>query len=67
MYMRDPKRIPEVLAELERYWEKRPDLRFFQLLSSIPLDNAPKDLFFYEDDKFLERLKFLNEERKADG
>ena len=58
--MRDVKRIPKILNELEKYWTQYPDLRFFQMLSSLRLDNAPKDLFFYEDDDFLEKLKDIN-------
>ena len=30
--MRDPDRIPEILAAIEREWKKTPDLRLGQLL-----------------------------------
>ena len=33
--MRDPERIKKVLAEIEKIWEKYPDLRFGQLIGGI--------------------------------
>lgn len=56
--MRDPKRIPEVLEELRKLWEKYPDLRFGQLLVNLPFKSDP---FFMEDDemiKFLKNIEF---------
>ena len=53
--MRDPKRIPKVLAELQKLWEQYPDLRLGQLLVNLPFDGDP---FFIEDD---EMIKFLQE------
>lgn len=60
--MRKPERIPEVLSEVERIWKTVPDYRFFQLVdllvhlcaSEIGLE---KDLFYLEDERFLEWLK----------
>jgi len=54
--MRDPKRIPKFLKELEVYWEKVPDWRFGQLISNV-FGNCNKDPFFYEEDEMLELFK----------
>ena len=62
--MRNPKRIPVILNELKNYWEKYPDMRFFQMLISLPLENATNDLFFYEDDQLLKSLENVNKENK---
>ncbi len=43
--MRNPKRIPYVLRELEKIWEKYPDYRLGQLIFNI----AGRDPFFIED------------------
>ena len=60
--MRNPARIPIILAELEKIWKEVPDERFWQFLmnlsSRIGIDRDP---FFIEDDKALEQLKELNE------
>lgn len=47
--MRNPARIPKVLAEVQRLWEKHPDLRLTQLLLNVGEYNT-------EDDVLLERL-----------
>lgn len=53
--MRDPKRIPEILKEIERIWNKNPDLRLVQLLLNVMTPfNAP---YCMEDDKLLKKLK----------
>ncbi len=62
--MRNPKRIPVILNELKNYWEKHPDMRFFQMLISLPLENATNDLFFYKDDQLLKSLENVNKENK---
>jgi hypothetical protein len=39
--MRDPARIKTLLTEIEKYWNKFPDLRLFQLLENlIPQDQV---------------------------
>ena len=43
--MRDPYRIPFVLRELQRLWEKHPDWRLGQLVFNIP----GRDPFHIED------------------
>ena len=62
--MRDPKRIDEITQLLNEVWHKYPDLRFWQLLGTIPLHKVTnaQDLFYVEDDKTAEALeKMLNE------
>jgi len=46
--MRDPERIPKVMAGLQELWEQLPDLRLGQLLT-ILCGNA--DTFHIEDDE----------------
>lgn len=62
--MRDPKRIDEVTAKLNELWHKYPDLRFWQLLSVIPMHEATKthDLFFVEDNITMKALDKAIEE-----
>lgn len=48
--MRDEERIARIAEKLAKVWELEPDLRFFQLLSAIPLKDVCGDLFYYEDD-----------------
>lgn len=61
--MRDIKRIPVILDYLKEYWERYPDLRFFQMLSSIQLKDPIPDLFYYEDDKLIKSLEELSHEK----
>lgn len=52
--MRDPKRIPRMIKELEKQWERFPDWRFTQLIFNVfgGLFNTTEPRFFYfEDDK----------------
>ena len=55
--MRDPKRIPKLLAVLQEYWEKCPDLRFGQLIENLKSFSGKLDLFYVEDDEFEKILK----------
>ncbi len=43
--MREPERIPRIMAKLQKLWEKYPELRFFQLINVT-------ELFYLEDDDF---------------
>lgn len=55
--MRDPKRIGVILDLLGQYWTMDAgtmDLRLGQLLFSLKLSG---DLFYVEDDKFIEALE----------
>jgi hypothetical protein len=51
--MRDPGRIPEVLAEIERVWKDYPDMRLGQLIVNV---TGISDPYFVENDKLLECL-----------
>lgn len=51
--MRDPARIPQMLAVLEVAWEDNPDLRLGQLLGNLDVG------YFTEDDETLTRLEGL--------
>lgn len=55
--MRDPKRIPEFLAVLQKCWEKVPDWRFGQLVENFKRFSGKADLFYIEDDDFEKLLK----------
>lgn len=57
--MRDINRIDPFLEEIGEAWKKHPDQRFGQFMSNILGEMALKhgDLFFWEDDKFLEYMK----------
>lgn len=33
--MRDPKRIPIILGELQKFWESNPDWRFGQIMFNL--------------------------------
>jgi hypothetical protein len=51
--VRDPSRIPMLLAALERRWGDQPDQRLGQLLMNV---SRGHDLFALEDDRFLALL-----------
>lgn len=49
--MRDPTRIPRILAKLQAYWEANPDVRLGQIVMSL----APTTIdMFYAEDEVLE-------------
>lgn len=58
--MRDPDRIPMILAAIERRWAEEPDTRLGQLLWNLYRDldpeAGPSPLFNLEDGKLLELL-----------
>lgn len=56
--MRDPARIDGVLKEIKTFWELVPDWRFNQLMSNIQKMYGD-DMFFVEDDVFVDFLKEL--------
>lgn len=59
--MRNPNRIPNVLAAIKIIWEQYPDWRFGQLLENLKGYLDTKDMFYIEDDKFIESIQnFLN-------
>ena len=55
--MRDPARIPTVLADLQRAWLKHPDWRLGQLIENAKDRNRPT--FYIEDDLLLAGLQQL--------
>lgn len=62
--MRDPERIEEVLQAISDAWHKVPDWRFGQFICNLQLAET-NDLFYVEDDKFIELLeKYFNIEHK---
>lgn len=54
--MRDPNRIPEVLAILQQGWEKVPNWRLGQLIENLKRFIGVDDLFYIEDDKTIEEM-----------
>lgn len=46
---RDPARIDEILADLEKIWKRYPDMRFYQLLACFESEYNKKDKFYVED------------------
>lgn len=54
--MRDPNRIPEVLAILQQGWEKVPDWRLGQLIENLKRYIGIDDLFYIEDDELIEKI-----------
>ena len=60
--MRDPKRIPEMLKELEEFWKQVPDWRLGQVISNFSYEiTGNNDPFYTEDKDLLELLKQKNE------
>lgn len=57
--MRDINRIHPIMKEFEKFWEKNPDLRFWQLISMLQNGN---DRFYVEDDVTFKLFKELNKE-----
>ena len=59
--MRDGKRIPEVLKELEKFWKQNPDLRLGQIIANLNYEIMENnDLFYIEDTDLLELLRQKN-------
>ena len=60
--MRDPKRIPEMLKEIEDFWKQVPDWRLGQVISNFSYEmTGNNDPFYIEDKDLLELLKQKNE------
>lgn len=57
--MRDKKRIPDILARLEKVWEKYPDLRLGQLIVNV-VDDASL-LYMLEDNELIEGIEKVYE------
>lgn len=66
---RDPKRIDNVIHELEQFWRKHPDWRLGQIVCNALayayvyayfLNASLEDVFYMEDDNFLLGLKDMS-------
>lgn len=64
--MRDPKRIPKVLAEVERLWKKHPDIRLGQFFLNLSEGNSGA-MYYKEDEAVLDRLRELYEKPPIKG
>lgn len=59
--MRNPDRIPEILKELEKFWEQVPDWRLGQVISNFSYElTGNNDPFYIEDEALLTLLKNKN-------
>jgi uncharacterized protein YihD (DUF1040 family) len=54
--MRDPNRIPEIMALLQRGWQKVPQWRLGQLIENFKRYIGVNDLFYIEDDEMIEKI-----------
>lgn len=53
--MRPDERRAQILKEIERVWDRFPDLRLFQLLmNALPRTD---NLYYFEDDELLTQLR----------
>ena len=68
--MREPKRIPIILKEIEKYWVKYPDLRLGQIITNLNTllseNTHETDLFYLEDARLVEGLKLLDKLSKGE-
>lgn len=69
--MRDPKRIPEILAELETYWTTpgHEDMRLGQIVVNLffqydPTSENARGPFNFEDDSLLAALRAENDKER---
>ena len=61
--MRDPKRIPKLLASIQACWEKNPDLRLGQLVRNLA---GNEDVFYVEDSKLWSNLRKVQAVKAAE-
>ena len=54
--MRNVIRMDEFLAKVKEYWSRVPDWRFMQLICNLQ-SACGSDMFYMEEDKFLQYLK----------
>lgn len=59
--MRDKNRIKPFLEKFQEFWEKYPDLRFGQI-ADIIANRVNIDIFYIEDNLFLEQIEKLLKE-----
>lgn len=65
--MRNSARIPEVLQQLERYWQLMPDLRFGQIIRILEAEVKERrlDSFNIEDEDWQQIIQNLADEEAA--
>lgn len=63
--MRDVKRIPKVLRQIETFWEELPDLRFMQLISYLQSLHGT-DMYYVEDESLIEFLEELIQKEEGE-
>ncbi|MCK4788084.1 MAG: hypothetical protein KAV87_30300 [Desulfobacteraceae bacterium] len=56
--MRDPERIPRILAKIQEIWQKYPDLRLGQLIVNVSPKHE-RNLFYAEDDELEHQLELF--------
>jgi len=62
--MRSKERIKPFLEKIEEHWNKVPDWRFGQLISNFASWLGRRDIFFIEEDEFLELMdKYFSNHR----
>lgn len=62
--MRSKERIKPFLEKIEEHWNKVPDWRFGQLISNFASWLGRRDIFFIEEDEFLELMdKYFSSHR----
>lgn len=62
--MRSKERIKPFLEKIEEYWNEVPDWRFGQLISNFASWLGKRDIFFVEEDEFLELMdKYFSNHR----
>lgn len=54
--MRDPSRIEEIINLLHKGWAQMPDWRFGQIIENLKRYIGKEDLFYVEDDEFVNYL-----------
>lgn len=60
--MRDKKRIPKMLNQLEQIWNENPDLRLGQLIAIATRPKNPcPEIFYIEDEEILEGIKSIGQ------
>lgn len=52
--MRNPDRIPKILAEICQIWQRQPDMRLGQLIVAA---NKNRDPFYIEDEELVRAMK----------
>ena len=54
--MRDPNRIPYIMSLIAQGWQKVPDWRIGQIFENLKRYSGKDDLFYMEDDEFIQLL-----------